>query len=203
MLKLSLNIQDNTYFISDTHFHHKKLCQENPEHFEICRNYLTTEEMDNDIITQWNKTVNPNDTVIFAGDFLMNTPNLEIYNEFWNLRNQLNGNIYFIRGNHDHTLKKKVSDIEFYDYAVLKYKDLNVFVQHNDYNENSYFLTEEIENGLDLDKTVLIHGHTHSSEKVSECLKFHQKRTALSIECGFSLCYSSHRASMVIRAPRR
>jgi calcineurin-like phosphoesterase family protein len=175
MLKLSLNIQDNTYFISDTHFHHKKLCKDCPEHFENCRKYFNPREMNNDIITQWNKTVNLNDTVIFAGDFLMNTPNSEIYNEFWNLRNQLNGNIYFIRGNHDHTLKKKVNDIEFYDYAVLKYKDLNVFVQHNDYNENSYFLTEEIVNGLDLDKTVLIHGHTHSSEKVSECLKFHQK----------------------------
>ena len=163
--KLELNIDKNTWFVSDTHFHHSKLTEDCPDRFEFFRHYKNIEEMDSDIITKWNEYVKPEDTVIFGGDFLMNTKSSEVYDEFWNLRNQLNGNIYFIRGNHDFIIQKKIKEITFYDYAVLHYNDKILFVQHKDYIENRYFKAKESENGMNFENVILIHGHTHSSEK--------------------------------------
>ena len=163
--KLELNIDKNTWFVSDTHFHHSKLTEDCPDRFELFRHYKNIEEMDSDIITKWNEYVKPEDTVIFGGDFLMNTKSSEIYDEFWKLRNQLNGTIYFIKGNHDFVLQKKVKEITFYDYAVLHYKDKTIFFQHKDYIENGYFKAKESKNGMNFENVILIHGHTHSFEE--------------------------------------
>ena len=53
------------YFTADTHFSHKNiLLYEN-------RPYQSIEEMDNDLIEKWNKTVGKNDTVYHLGDFVL------------------------------------------------------------------------------------------------------------------------------------
>ena len=164
--KLELRIDKNTWFVSDTHFHHAKLTENCPERFDRYRHYKDIAEMDSDIIAKWNEYVKADDVVIFGGDFLMNTMSSEVYEEFWKIRNKLNGIIYFIRGNHDFILQKKVKDIHFFDFAVLYYKDKTIFFQHRDYRENGYFrakYSEEIGKGFDDVK--FIHGHTHSAEK--------------------------------------
>jgi len=60
--------------------------------------------MDSTIITNWNERVKPEDTVYFLGDFCFKkskeAPLGSTSSDFY--RKQLNGNIIFIAGNHDH-----------------------------------------------------------------------------------------------------
>ena len=176
--KLELNISENTWFVSDTHFHHEKICGSCRERVEHYRKYSTADEMDADIIKQWNEHIKPDSTVIFCGDFLLDTKISECRKEFFRLKNQLNGKIYFINGNHDQTLKKELkNEIIFYAYAILTYNGKKYFVQHKDYDENSFFLQKEIKNGLDLNNTFLIHGHTHESVEWANAKFFSGKRT--------------------------
>ena len=78
------------YVISDTHFGHRKLDEYRKPNFET------------GILKRWNKTVNPSDTVIHCGDFILGRHQRRSFTgslRFW--RKQLNGKIILIRGNHD------------------------------------------------------------------------------------------------------
>lgn len=79
-----------TYFISDTHFGHANIIR------YCSRPFSSVEEMDDAMIRRWNATVSPNDTVYHIGDFAFgNTGRIRHYRE------QLNGSIYLVTGNHD------------------------------------------------------------------------------------------------------
>ena len=71
MTKIVIDETKDLWFVSDTHFNHQKLVRSCPDHFDQIRNYETTEEMNEDIMSQWNKFVGPDDTVIFLGDFCL------------------------------------------------------------------------------------------------------------------------------------
>jgi calcineurin-like phosphoesterase family protein len=89
-----------TWFTADTHFGHANI-------IEYCgRPYKTVEEMDKKLIQNWNSRIKPDDLVIFLGDFCFKNSkggkdgegrqhNADFY------KRQLNGNITFIKGNHD------------------------------------------------------------------------------------------------------
>lgn len=77
------------YYISDLHFGHKNILT-----FDN-RPYITLTEMKNDIIKKWNERVKKNDNVYILGDvFWHNDEAIEILE-------QLKGNLFLIRGNHD------------------------------------------------------------------------------------------------------
>jgi calcineurin-like phosphoesterase family protein len=69
-------------------------------HFRIIeythRPFKTVERMDEVLIHNWNTKVKPADTVFFLGDFCFKGSGM-----FDFYRKQLNGNIIFIKGNHD------------------------------------------------------------------------------------------------------
>lgn len=156
---------NNIFFVSDTHFNHTKLCYGEEIHFNVPRKYEFVPEMNEDIICQWNKTVTNNDTVIFLGDFLMGTPIKDTYTTFWNFYDQLNkGKFIWIIGNHDQILRKKVGDrFEMKSNLKLECNGIVYTMQHEDYIEKPELLeTLNFEQ-----ENVLIHGHTHSSEKLS------------------------------------
>lgn len=78
----------NIWFTSDLHIGHAKI-------IEYCdRPFATVKEMDDALISHWNRNVKPGDEVYFTGDFTF-------YNNPKKLLDQLNGSVYFIRGNHD------------------------------------------------------------------------------------------------------
>jgi calcineurin-like phosphoesterase family protein len=78
------------YFTSDTHFSHDniiKFCQ---------RPFETVEEMDKTLIDKWNQKVPQDGLVFHLGDFAWGG-----LNNYKRIREQLNGNIILIKGNHE------------------------------------------------------------------------------------------------------
>lgn len=79
----------NNYFSSDFH-----LCHANVIRYDK-RPFNNVDEMNEVILEEYNKTVKPGDNFYFLGDFCFDTRRTE---EFLK---QMNGNLFFIRGNHD------------------------------------------------------------------------------------------------------
>lgn len=80
------------WFVSDIHFGHQNIIR-------YCdRPYQYITDMDASIIDNWNSKVAPDDTVYFLGDFIFYKSEQAILSVLL----QLNGKIFFVRGNHDH-----------------------------------------------------------------------------------------------------
>jgi calcineurin-like phosphoesterase family protein len=89
--KLNLKFKgDGVFFTSDTHFNHSNIinfCQ---------RPFADVEEMNETIVTNWNRVVGRENIVFHLGDFCMGG------SAEWNrFLDRLNGHIYLILGNHD------------------------------------------------------------------------------------------------------
>ena len=113
-----------TFIIADTHFGHSNI-------IKYCnRPFTNVEDMDNQLIKNWNNVVSKNDTVYHLGDFALG--NIEKIAEY---RSKLNGKIFLIMGNHDsYNIKKyyeagfeKVYDkpIIYQDFFILSHKPLS------------------------------------------------------------------------------
>lgn len=162
------------WFFSDLHFNHCRLVKSTPYHFDEVRNFDTVQEMNNILISNWQNTVGKNDIVIFSGDLMMNTPMTEVEKNINDLFIPLNGIKYWIKGNHDHQIIKKLNSIHFdfiknriylvdAPYLYFNYHNKDVFIQHHDYQHNNVFSNQII----DINDTLLIHGHTHLKDKIS------------------------------------
>lgn len=89
MLK-NLN-HDKTFFTADQHFAHANI-------IEFCdRPYKTIEEMDEQLIANWNAVVGYHDTVIHLGDFCLGETKMARY-----YFEKLNGNIHILGLNWHH-----------------------------------------------------------------------------------------------------
>jgi len=79
----------NYFFTSDTEFNHHNIIQ-------YCnRPFSSIEEMNEGIIANWNSIITKKDTVYHLGDIGRNCDNIV---------KRLNGNILFLKGNHDKKL---------------------------------------------------------------------------------------------------
>ena len=109
---------EKTWFISDPHFDHSNVLKFE----EGFHSFSSIEEHDNEIIARWNAKVKKDDTVFFLGDASMHRIKLNYLK--W-IFGQLNGNIIWIKGNHDthiteHWLREltevsKIIEIKDYD----------------------------------------------------------------------------------------
>lgn len=95
-----------SWFISDTHFFHFKI-------LEYCnRPFNTIEEHNQALIDNWNSVVKPEDTVFHLGDFCIGGAP-----KWKEIREQLNGHIILIMGNHDWQNRTAGTDLLF-DYVT-------------------------------------------------------------------------------------
>lgn len=82
--------KEHTFFTSDTHFNHANIIR-------FCnRPFHNVEQMNEALISNWNRMVAPTDTVFHLGDFCLGGAA-----EWTNVLDRLNGKIYLIMGNHD------------------------------------------------------------------------------------------------------
>ena len=110
------------FYIADCHFGHANVIK-----FDR-RPFNSSEEMDTEMIKNWNNVVSKNDTVYILGDFCWNTENRWV-----DILNQLNGAKVLIRGNHDlqtmsPQLRNKFQDIK--DYKEVKDNGKRVLLSH-------------------------------------------------------------------------
>lgn len=82
---------NRVFVIADTHFGHRPVIE-----FEATyRPFATIEEHDLELVTRWNATVKPNDTVWHLGDVYFGGRDNHV------VLGQLNGNKRLVMGNHD------------------------------------------------------------------------------------------------------
>jgi calcineurin-like phosphoesterase family protein len=101
------NDGSNIFFTSDTHFGHGNI-------IKFCdRPFKDVEEMNYKLIENWNNKV-PNDGLVFhLGDFAWGGY------DFWkNIRNQLNGDIILIKGNHDIKNMSATAEEELFKFST-------------------------------------------------------------------------------------
>lgn len=100
-----------TFVIADTHFGHSNI-------IKYCdRPFVTTEEMDRQLIEKWNLVVGKEDIVYHLGDFALG--NMTKVSEY---RKQLKGKIFLIQGNHDGYSIRKYYEAGFdkvYDKPII------------------------------------------------------------------------------------
>lgn len=140
------------YFTSDLHFRHKNIIR-------YCnRPFSDITEMEEILITNWNKVVSETDTVYSLGDFTMK--GIVTYQE---ILSRLNGYIFLIKGNHDfRNLTKFKSEIEeqfpkikvLGTSAYIKYNNVHLFLTHFPLLSFHY-------NSIN-DVYLNLHGHIHS-----------------------------------------
>jgi calcineurin-like phosphoesterase family protein len=104
------------FFTGDTHFKHANVIR------YCSRPFPDVDVMDQGIIRNWNSIVKPEDEVFHVGDFALGS-----IGDIIRIRQQLNGRIYLIVGNHD---RRNVRNGDFRklfewvkDYYLLKVPD--------------------------------------------------------------------------------
>jgi calcineurin-like phosphoesterase family protein len=129
----------NTWFISDTHFGHKKILEYEKE----SRPFNSVEEMNETIIDRWNNTVRYHDIVYHLGDFCFGRKHMEI-------AARLKGNKKLVLGNHD--IYPSSDYLRYFDklYGCLFWK--RCVLTHMPVHTN----------GLGSRWLLNVHGHLHS-----------------------------------------
>lgn len=113
------------YYISDLHFYHSNI-------IKMCnRPFIDVDLMNQIIIDNWNITITNNDIIYFLGDFAYKC-NQE---QATNFLKQLNGEKYFIKGNHDKTtwlnkIKEQKLIEDWYDYKEINDNGRMVILCH-------------------------------------------------------------------------
>lgn len=88
--KMNFESGDNLFFTSDTHFGHDNI-------IKFCnRPFKDIKEMDDTIVSNWNRVVGKDDIVFHLGDFAFGGS--QVWN---NMISRLNGHIHLVVGNHD------------------------------------------------------------------------------------------------------
>ena len=143
------------YYIADNHFYHRALLDKMD-----CRSFDDVEEMNEYMISQWNKKVRKNDEVIILGD--LSWGNCQQTQE---ILDRLKGKLFMIRGNHDYFLDEKNFDSSQFGW-IRNYKELNdnrrkVVLSHYPIAcYNGQYRKDA--NGQA--KTYMLHGHIHATQ---------------------------------------
>lgn len=84
----------NSFLIADTHFGHANICKFLRKDGTPLRPWNDVQEMDEQLIQNWNAKVGQYDRIYLVGDAVIARKNLKIFN-------RLNGKKVLIKGNHD------------------------------------------------------------------------------------------------------
>ena len=145
------------WFTADTHFRHRNIMMLDGRPFD------SIEEHDAELIRRWNEKVKPGDTVYHLGDFCFSGVARSQH-----FKNQLNGDIILIKGNHDGgmTRMRKVFP-NVYKTLQIEIGGRKLWLSHRP-RKDSHIPTEE--------EGWLLHGHTHKGGR-----KVHEKQINVNV----------------------
>lgn len=127
------------YFVADTHFDHANIIR-------YCRRpFANKRAMNRALVSNWNNTVRPQDTVYFLGDWAFGRGSKPA--KYW--MGRLKGHIVCIRGSHD----GRQRGIKFYKFRKLHYGGYKFLLIHNP--------DEKLGNW----DGWVIHGHKHNNSR--------------------------------------
>lgn len=158
-MKIKLQTLENTFYSSDLHLYHKSMLR-------YGRDFDNVDEMNESIVTNWNKKVKKDSKVFLIGDvsFANKAKTSDILD-------RLNGEIYIVLGNHDEISKLKHNKVvSICDYLEISCGDYFIVLSHfpfevwNKRQHQSWHL----------------HGHCHGSLVLENDS---QKRIDVGIDC--------------------
>jgi len=144
------------YFCSDFHFNH------NREFIFKPRGFTSVEEMNTNLIANFNAVIKPEDDVYVLGDLMLGGS--DKMTEGLMLITQLNGRLHLVRGNHDtdkrwEAYKTLPNVVEQQNAIYLKYQGYHFYLSHYP------TLTGNLEKESLKQCTCNIFGHTHQMSK--------------------------------------
>lgn len=148
------------FFTADTHFFDKHLLGKTDF---ADRQYLTVAQMNETIIANWNEVVLPTDTVYHLGDIAVHfvRPEKQAHQDILEVLQRLNGNLVFIKGNHDSRALFKYlakNNYEINGQPKFSFHDVGVLFK---YDHRQYYLTHyPLMLGI-APKIINLHGHIH------------------------------------------
>lgn len=133
----------NNFLISDLHLGHENSLNFKRQDGLPLRPFQSVEEMDETVIDNWNKVVNPQDNVTIVGDVVINKKHLHKVA-------RLNGRKSLIMGNHDMLSTELLSQYFYKVYGAKEY--------------DSCIITHIPVHPSQFDRfSANIHGHLHSN----------------------------------------
>lgn len=165
------------FFTSDTHFGHLRINE------LADRPFASVEEMNETLIERWNKTVSAKDTVYHLGDVALGK-----LDESLPLISRLNGYKILVPGNHDRVFsqskdayRQRFWPVYSRVFSAIWPEQVRFLMRSGTVVRLCHFpgqdySTEHDSRYLELRPTMefpVLHGHTHSHEKVSGPRSFH------------------------------
>lgn len=148
------------FFTADTHYFHADLLGDNDF---APRLFRTVTEMNEVMVTNWNRVVKDNDVVYNLGDIAMHPKYEAGYPEILALLTRLNGQINFVKGNHDSRAFFKYLAVHDPGHSKGKkffFHDVGVIIK---FDHHQYYLTH-YPVLLGITKNIRnLHGHIHYS----------------------------------------
>jgi calcineurin-like phosphoesterase family protein len=140
-MKIKLELSQNIFFTSDTHYNHKNICRGVSNWKDIngnvpinqTRNFQSLEEMNDNIVNAINSKVKENDILFHLGDWSFGG-----INNIYEFRKKIKcKNIHLILGNHDHHIENNKQLMNLYkDEDTCEIKEGNW--EENRYDEYKF-----------------------------------------------------------------
>lgn len=164
------------FFTSDTHFGHENIIR-------YCdRPYKDTDHMNDDIVRRWNEVVTPEDTVFHLGDVALG----KIDNSLAQV-SRLNGYKVLVLGNHDRPFMRmgKADEHDWWNRYYEVFQEVwhwsghdGIEIEGQEFNLSHFPYTGDhtpedrhSAHRLDDEGIPLIHGHTHTTDKLTYSTK--------------------------------
>lgn len=153
----------SVWFTSDTHFNHRAMVEK-----QWRPQYKTIAEMNEDLITRWNRIVQPPDVVWHLGDWGLGDPFQHLP-----IVRRLNGTIHLVTGNHDRPWPGQRDSYRWQPtflsagfasvqtYARRRVLGQNVFLSHFPYR-GDHLDRDFSQYALADQGHFLLHGHVHT-----------------------------------------
>lgn len=143
------------FFTSDTHFNHSRIIQ-------YCdRPFADVNDMNEQLIANWNNVVSPDDVVYHLGDFAFgNEKSVNAIMQRLNFKH-----MHFIKGNHDKPFMEWWTKARFNNDCVAQKVDVNHYILETHINKQKFVLCHYAMRVWDQSHRGALHlyGHSHGT----------------------------------------